>query len=88
MARRRRWPDGAEIQRRDAITAIRDARDQHRAIRTLTDRLDELLRRTLNEPLAHMMTADIRSACSDAGEALADAERLLVLAKLGEKEED
>lgn len=86
--RRRRWPDGAETQRRTAIAAIRDARESHREIRTLADKLEDLLRKTMNEPLAHWMLADIRTACGDAGEALADAERLLVLAKLGEKEED
>lgn len=88
MARRRKWPEGSEQQRKDAIAAIRNTRDLHQDIRALTYRLDELLRSTLNEPLAHLITADIRTACSDAGEALADAERLLVLARLGEKEEE
>ena len=49
--------------------------------------MDGLLRRTLNEPLAHDMIRDIQVALSDAGEQLADAERLLVLARLGQDEE-
>ena len=38
-------------------------------------------------PLAHDMIRDIQVALSDAGEQLADAERLLVLARLGQDEE-
>jgi hypothetical protein len=47
MQQRRRWPDGAETQRRDAIAAIRAARDEQRQTRALLDELDQLLRRTL-----------------------------------------
>lgn len=47
---RRRWPDGAETQRRDAITAIRAARDEQARSRAVLKQLDGLLRRTLNEP--------------------------------------
>lgn len=85
---RRRWPDGAETQRKDAIAAIRAARDEQRATRALLEQLDQLLRRTLREPLAHDMIADARLHMADAGEQLADAERLLVLARLGAAEED
>lgn len=84
---RRRWPDGAETQRKDAIIAIRAARDEQRRIRELLTNLDQLLRRTLREPLAHDMISDMRAAIADAGEQLADAERLLVLARLGAAEE-
>ena len=84
---RRRWPDGAETQRRDAVTAIRAARDEQARSRAVLKQLDGLLRRTLNEPLAHDMIRDIQVALSDAGEQLADAERLLVLARLGQDEE-
>jgi hypothetical protein len=80
---RRRWPDGAETHRRDAIAAIRAARDEQRQVRTLIDQIDQLLRRTLHEPLAHAMLNDIRTRIADAGEQLADAERFLVLARLG-----
>ena len=55
--------------------------------RAVLKQLDGLLRRTLNEPLAHDMIRDIQVALSDAGEQLADAERLLVLARLGQDEE-
>ena len=84
---RRRWPDGAEMQRKDAIAAIRTARDEQRRVRELLMNLDQLLRRTLHEPLAHDMISDMRTAIADAGEQLADAERFLVLARSGETEE-
>lgn len=87
MQQRRRWPDGAETQRKDAIAAIRTAREEQRQTRALLDQLDSLLRRTLREPLAHDMIADMRIRIADAGEQLADAERLLVLARLGASEE-
>jgi hypothetical protein len=88
MQQRRRWPDGAETQRKDAIAAIRAAREEQRHTRALLDQLDGLLRRTLREPLAHDMIADARMHMADAGEQLADAERLLVLARLGERDDD
>lgn len=72
MARRRRWPDGAETQRRDAITAIR-------TIRQLAQEARKIVK--IDPTLIEMMLADIEVQA-------ADAERLLVLAKLGEKEED
>ena len=87
VMQRRRWPDGAEMQRKDAIAAIRTARDEQRRVRELLMGLDQLLRRTLHEPLAHDMISDMRTAIADAGEQLADAERFLVLARSGETEE-
>lgn len=72
MARRRRWPDGAETQRRDAIAAIR-------AIRLLAQEARKIVK--IDPKLIEMMLADIEIQA-------ADAERLLVLAKLGEREED
>lgn len=72
MARRRRWPDGAETQRRDAITAIR-------TIRHLAQEARKIVK--IDPKLIEMMLADIEIQS-------ADAERLLVLAKLGEREED
>lgn len=85
---RRRWPDGAETQRRDAIAAIRAAREEQRTTRTLLDRLDQLLRRTLHEPLAHDMISDARVHLADAGSALADAALFLTQARLGERDDD
>lgn len=85
---RRRWPDGAETHRKDAIAAIRTAREEQRRARALIDQLEQLLRRTLHEPLAHAMLTDMRSKLADAGEQLADAERFLVLARLGTNDTD
>ena len=62
---RRRWPDGAETQRKDAIAAIRAARDEQRRVRELLVSLDQLLRRTLREPLAHDMISDMRAPMAD-----------------------
>lgn len=69
--KRRRWPDGAEEQRRAAITAIRETRRLIREIRRLA-RVDPIL--------IELMTADAETN-------LADAERYLVLARSGETEE-
>jgi hypothetical protein len=85
---RRRWPDGAETYRKNAIAAIRTAREEQRDARALIDQLDQLLRRTLNEPLAQAMLTDTRTKLADAGEQLADAERFLVLARLGANDLD
>lgn len=69
--RRRRWPDGAEEQRRAAITMIREAR------RLLT----EIRKQARIDPtLIEMMSADAITQ-------LADAERYLVLARSGETDE-
>lgn len=70
--RRRKWPDGAETQRRDAISAIR-------AIRELADQARPLLK--TNPALVELLLADIQRNS-------ADAERLLILARLGESERD
>lgn len=67
MTTRRRWPDGAEQHRQDALSAIIEAR-----------RLVRELRRHLktNPALCELMAADAETQ-------LADAERLLETAKLG-----
>jgi aminoglycoside/choline kinase family phosphotransferase len=70
--RRRRWPDGAEQQRRDAIAAIR-------TIRHLAQNARKIVK--IDPTLIEMMLADIEIQA-------ADAERLLILAKLGERQED
>lgn len=69
--KRRRWPDGAEEQRRAAITMIRDTRKLIQEIRRLA-RIDPVL--------IELMSADAETN-------LADAERYLVLARSGEAEE-
>lgn len=69
--RRRRWPDGAETQRKDAIAAIRE-------IRRLAQEARRLAR--IDPTLIAIMLADIELQA-------ADAERMLVLARLGETEE-
>lgn len=70
--RRRRWPGGAETQRKDAISAIRQIRELADEARRLTK---------TNPALVELQLADIQRHA-------ADAERLLVLAKLGEREDD
>lgn len=72
MARRRKWPEGAEQQRRDAIAAIR-------IIRRLAQDARKLAK--IDPKLIEMMLADIEIQA-------ADAERLLVLARLGERESE
>lgn len=70
--RRRRWPDGADEHRRAAIQAIRVARH----------RIDEARKLAKIDPqLQQLLLAD---AATD----LSDAERYLVLARMGEKDED
>jgi len=70
--RRRRWPDGAESQRLAAIQCIKEAR-----------RLIRVARQNAKiDPTLQTM------ALADAGEQLADAERYLTLARLGQTEED
>lgn len=68
MARKRRWPDGADEHRRAAIAAIREAR-----------RLQNEARR-LAKTDPHMQAILL----ADAATLLSDAERWLVLARLGE----
>jgi hypothetical protein len=85
--KRLRWPYGAEQQRQDAISAIHASRDELRTMKVLLDRLEQHLARTLNDPLAQMLISDLRRHRADTAEALADAERLLVLARYGDKEE-
>lgn len=70
MTRRRRWPDGAETQRQNAIAAIRSARDLTEYLRTLSEVDVRILRGVLADILVE----------------LSDAERYLVLARLGEPE--
>lgn len=67
MTTRRRWPDGAEQHRQDALAAIIEAR-----------RLLRHLRRHLkaNPALCELMAADAETQ-------LADAERMLEVAKHG-----
>jgi hypothetical protein len=64
---RRRWPDGAEQHRQDAIESVREAR---RLIRELRRHIKT------NPGLAELMAADAETQ-------LADAERLLEVAKHG-----
>ena len=70
--RRRRWPAGAEEQRRAAIQAIRYARELIRDARACA-KIDPTLQAI---------------QLADAGEQLADAERFLTLAKLAEGDDE
>lgn len=88
MTRRAPWPTGAEQYRKDAIVAIRRAKNAHLQLDATLARLEKLIRATVNEPLAHMMIADIRSARHEAGEQLSDAMYFLALARNGEREDD
>lgn len=67
MTRPQRWPDGAEHARQDAIKEIREAR---RLIRELRRHIKD------NPILAELMSADAETQ-------LADAERVLEVAKQG-----
>lgn len=71
MAERRRWPDGAEQRRQDALAAIDDVRKLLRDMR-------ENARK--DPDFVIMMTYE-------AGEILADAARFLAMARSGEKDQ-
>lgn len=67
MTRPRRWPDGAESARQDAIVQIREAR---KLIRELRRQIKD------NPGLVELIAADIEIE-------LSDAERILEVAKHG-----
>lgn len=68
---RRRWPDGAEDQRKAAVAAIKEARELIKKAR--------LFPKT-NPDLLQMLLADALTE-------LSDAERYLIQARSGEKDE-
>jgi hypothetical protein len=69
---RKRWPEGAEENRRAAIAAIREARRLQNEARRLAKTDPQLQTLYL----------------ADASALLADAERYLLLARLGEEEDE
>ncbi len=80
MTQRKRWPDGAERLRQDALASIRTARELLRTARQLdADITIDLMKR--NPQLAEMKRAKIAAALADTTTQLADAERALEIAR-------
>lgn len=70
--RRRKWPDGADKQRRQAVSAFQAINDLAEQARALTKK---------DPILVELLLADIQRYS-------ADGRSLLLLAKLGESEQD
>lgn len=81
MSTRKRWPNGAEQHRQDAIDAVKSARALQIEAQTLLDKSQQHTK--TNPQLKEMMDLKIARLIANAQTLLADVERLLEEAKHG-----
>jgi hypothetical protein len=81
MSTRKRWPNGAEHNRQDAIDAVKSARALQGEAQALLDKSQQHTK--TNPQLKEMMDLKIARLIAESGQMLADALRFLEEAKHG-----